>query len=331
MIYLANISFMAIILFSLTKNEQEKVKTGVIWSSILISGVAFIEVVLQFFYPVEAIIQVWFEHLNPFFLGEGLASSVRDYPSLLVNILGQTYLRATAFFPDPHTLSLYIGTTLPLLFVWQKEKGFFHKGLFIVSCFAFLFTFSRGAYVALVIVALLAGIIFVREKLRVFWKEGVVLVFGICFIVLFTPVGSRLLSSWSMEDGSRMERVRLLEEAIQHIQEKPFLGVGIGNYPVFVNPSATDREPIYVHNLYLDIAVEQGLVGLALFLAFISTSLTQSYWQWQKYQNPYQAATFLGVAYFLAHSFFEAPIYSYHVMAVTLFLISYYSREKKHD
>ena len=110
MIFLLNVSLVGLILFSYHEKGLKKIKEAVIWSSILVTGVALLEVLLQLVYPIEAVMSMWFEYLNPFFLGQEFSAAVKDYPSFLVNILGNTYLRATGFFPDPHTLSLYLGT-----------------------------------------------------------------------------------------------------------------------------------------------------------------------------------------------------------------------------
>jgi O-antigen ligase len=56
---------------------------------------------------------------------------------------------------------------------------------------------------------------------------------------------------------------------------RPFLGVGLNNFSSLYQeytkslglaPSATNRAP---HNLYLEVAAEQGIVGLAVFLIMI--------------------------------------------------------------
>jgi putative inorganic carbon (hco3(-)) transporter len=148
-----------------------------------------------------------------------------------------------------------------------------------------------------------------------------VLVMGLLFFV--TPIGPRILSSFSQEDGSRTERLRLLNEAVQYSLDRPFLGVGIGNYPLLVKPDALPREPIYVHNLYLDIIVEEGFIGLFLFLAFVGSALCKGLRTWQKQRDPLTLACIIGIVYFLLHGFFEAPLFSFHIMFAFLLLIAY--------
>lgn len=176
-----------------------------------------------------------------------------------------------------------------------------------------------------------ATVLFGKDAIKKYWREALVVGILVATVTFFTPVGARFLSSWSSEDGSRIERIRLLVEAVENIKERPLLGVGVGNYPLLVNPNALERDPIYAHNLYLDIAVEQGLVGLGLFLLFIGSFLIYGYQEWRRVGGPYQAASFVGVSYFLLHGLFEAPLYSYHVMMIVFFLLSYLAREKSYD
>jgi O-antigen ligase len=288
---------------------------------VLVSLVALTQFILQFFWSLEEVLSFWLGSVNPFFLGSELAEVVERYPSLLVNILGETYLRTTAFFPDPHTLSLYLGAILPLAYVWQRERGVVYKISFGIISIAFLMAFSRGGYVALLITSLVGVTLLGVAPLVKYWKTF--LVISSCFFVLIfsTPLGGRFISIWSMDDGSRVERIRLLQEAAGFVMEHPWLGVGIGNYPLALSSDIALDDPVYAHNLYLDIAVEQGLIGLILFLLAVTLFLREGYLNWKLTGNAYTIAAFLGLVYLLAHGLFEVPIYSYHVLAVMLLLM----------
>jgi O-antigen ligase len=68
------------------------------------------------------------------------------------------------------------------------------------------------------------------------------------------------------------------------VQDQPLLGVGAGNFPVasihyLLEPGALLRtdfivdNPKVAHNTYLNVLAELGVVGLALFLAIIASSM----------------------------------------------------------
>ena len=323
-LFILNIGVFFPLLLTFTANNLKKPITGFILGSISIALVACAQSLLPLFLSMENVLTLWNSKIAPFFLGESSSLVVKDYPSLLVNILGVTYLRATAFFPDPHTLSLYLGLALPLVAVWQyKQKTFLAKvGLFVILL-AILLTFSRGAYIALFLTSvILLTVLFLenRQQYGKYFLGGIVLL-GLVFFA--TPIGPRVLSSWSQEDGSRTERLRLLNEAVGHVLERPLLGIGIGNYPILVKPDAATREPIYVHNLYLDILVEQGFVGLLLFLSFVLGSLGKGFFTWRREGDPLVLACCVGTIYFLWHGMFEAPLFSFHVMLALFLLLAY--------
>jgi O-antigen ligase len=156
-----------------------------------------------------------------------------------------------------------------------------------VSTLTVVFTFSRGATLALVV----AFIIF-------FWTNRlkpsqliVVLVLGIV-MMLFAPPAyyERVLTIRDIlptagggvnihEDRAVQGRASENLTALRMVAENPLLGVGLNNFPYLYQeytktlglaPSATRRSP---HNLYLEVAAETGLLGLTVFLLLIGFAI----------------------------------------------------------
>lgn len=274
----------------------------------------------------------WVERVMPIFLGSSFSASVAEYPSLLANIGGTTVLRATAFFPDPHMFALYMGLALPLALGFAiladtpQRKLFFYSAFFLIVI-ADLLSFSRGAYLGLGFGALLTGALLLRRAKRVRTHIFIAAAFSglLGMFLADTPVQQRLLSSFSLSDGSNQGRVALWSEATEHISERPFLGYGIGNYPLTVKPTAEYREPIYAHNLFLDIATETGIVGAVLFfLAFLSSFL----WLLKTREVLFFASA-VSLSIIFGHSLFELPLYSVHVLPVLLLLFSLQENQER--
>jgi O-antigen ligase len=83
--------------------------------------------------------------------------------------------------------------------------------------------------------------------------------------------------------GSAYSRITRAREAIAVIGDYPLLGVGLNNYALSVprydrDTTASWRTPPMVHNVYLLVAAETGLVGLAA-LAWFLTALGVQAWQ----------------------------------------------------
>lgn len=283
---------------------------------------------LQFPLGVALVFSFWVRDILPFFLGPAFGEVVANYPSLLVNISGNTVMRVSGFFPDPHIAAFFFGMVFPLaLFFTWKSTGRFRIYWIIGSVLIFLadlLTFSRGGYLGL----FFGGGAFV---LALAFRYGIgkqVAVYAILVGIVISatlwvsPVGTRFFSSFSQSDGSNVERLRLWKEAGTSVASHPFLGVGLGNYPLAVKPSAGYREPIYAHNLFLDIAVETGLVGLFLFSVLLFFCIVSLWRRWREDASLFHLALFSSLILFSVHAIFENPLFSVHILPVLLLLLA---------
>lgn len=279
----------------------------------------------QFFFGVSRTFHFWIESVLPVFLGPSFAGAVAQYPSLLANIGGVTMLRATAFFPDPHMFAFYMGMAAPLalgLFfeASDRSKKILFMGVFVLILVADLLSFSRGGYLGLVF-----GMIFFFVVSLVRGKRGRgLLALGAGLLILFpilffdNPVKNRVMSSFSLEDGSNQGRLDLWRQGSGDIARQPWLGYGAGNYPVIAKPTASYREPIYMHNMFLDIASETGVIGSALF--FLALLLVIRGFLMERTILGLSGAVALVV--FFGHSLVELPLYSVHIFPLILLLFA---------
>jgi O-antigen ligase len=302
--------------------REEKVRDITIKTAVLGAFGAAIVGTLQFFsqflFSVERVFAAEVR-LLPWFLGSNFGEVVSSYPSLLVNVGGKTLVRASGFFPDPHMFSYYLLLLLPLSwYIARNEKKLLWKFIPPVLLLGIFLSFSRSAYVALFFGVLLLVTPVLKNKQL--WRPRFLLLATVLFaIFLQSPLLGRSLSSFSATDGSTQERLRLWQGAGQAFVDYPVAGVGLGSYPLFVKPTATPREPIYVHNLYLDIVVELGMVGIAAFLGFLwSVVPTKKMRQASFYQKTLQFTLIL----FLIQSLFETPLFSVQVLPLFIFVTS---------
>lgn len=295
--------------------------TGAFGAAVVALAVSVSQVIVG----VPVAFHAWVDRVLPFFLGPGFSKAVASYPSLLAEIGGHTVLRTTAFFPDPHMFSFYMGLAFPLsiglAFTLRKNAYPYRYVVFAIIIFAAdILAFSRGGYVGL-----MTGLIVALVSLS---KRGVtirtalassVLVGIVAFsLVSVNPVRNRLLSSLQMDEGSNAARLELYQDAIGHILSEP-AGFGLGNYPLAVKPTALYREPIYAHNLFLDIATEAGIfASLAFFLA-VGSAFSRLY---GAPLNTGAWAAALSLSVFFGHALFETPLYSVHVFPALLFFLA---------
>ena len=113
------------------------------------------------------------------------------------------------------------------------------------------------------------------------------------------------------ENFAVVERLAHWEAALGMLQDRPLLGVGIGNYvPVYPAHALPGwRDPLgHAHNYYLHVAAETGLVGLAAYLFLLFACFRQGWLAVRSLTGIHQgvALGILGVlGAFAVHSLFD--------------------------
>ena len=173
------------------------------------------------------------------------------------------------------------------------------------------------------VVAVVVFILFNRR----FWP--VVLAFMALFIVVFQPLLLKvrdvsLVSDAVMEQEKILSfngngRLTFWHDAINIIKDNPVLGTGLNTYTMVIKKYVT-MWAIYPHNCYLQMGAELGLVGLALFLWFLTAIIVQvSFLIRRLPQAPERwllAAFFAGWCGFLVHSGLDTTLYSSQLTAI---------------
>ena len=185
-------------------------------------------------------------------------------------------------------LELVIPVTLGILM--QQKRGSFYArlGLILALCImsvAFIFAQSRGGWVSLGASFLIMNIIFIKKgilkkKSAFIFLFIAVLFFG--FLFMRSPVDTSRITQPS-KVLSLNGRLDIWQGAIQMVREKPFLGVGIGDFDkgfYRYRPAGFDSRAVYAHNEYLHMATEMGILAplliIFLFIAIIFIGLRKS-------------------------------------------------------
>ena len=220
---------------------------------------------------------------------------------------GEKIMRAYGSFPHPNVLAGFLLLCIFCFYaLWLSKIK--KPWLLVASCwlliFALFLTFSR---VALFVFIIVSPVFFLIRILQTRYRLGVetnlrvktVQLFGLFFIscllstALLVPHLKARFLTISFEEQALDLRFFYNKMALSMIKEKPFLGIGIGNFvwhsqnhQVFLRAAnkmlslvgQNDKEiPKWlfqpVHNIYLLIAVEMGLLGLVAFLLFLGRIL----------------------------------------------------------
>jgi len=202
------------------------------------------------------------------------------------------WLRAYGALPHPNILAGFLAVAM-LLTIWLYRKSDYgFKKILLPVIFAILglglfVTFSKGVTASFLAALIFLWIVVVLKRSKDFKIDLlkftlIFLVIAVIFSVVFwEPVQTRLIGAERLEIKSTTERLNYSDEAWQLIKNHPLLGVGLGNYTLAVhdeiNPSLQSWDYQPVHNIYLLILAELGLVGFLLWLALIATILLQNF------------------------------------------------------
>lgn len=317
---LAPIYFVAVSVFR-EKSKQRMAIIALVIGAAAVALIGIMQFVSQFFFGIDTVYSFLAEHTAPFFLGNSFSKAVLAYPSWLVNSGGITYMRAIAIFPDPHMLSYYLGMLAPWSIVlWatttSHKKLFFFSSLLIIT--ADIFTFTRGSYIALIMAALVILPLVSRSVIKKL-IAGIFIFICLFALVPHNPVAGRFMSSFDMQEGSNQARLSNWQQALSIISDHPF-GVGIGMYSLAIDPIADYREPIYAHNLYLDITAELGIPAVFVF-ALLLFFVFKIFWETAR-RNIFFVAGVASITVFVVHSLVESPLYSVHVLPLFLIIIA---------
>lgn len=233
----------------------------------------------------------------------------------VVQAYGQTELsRVSGLLRHPNIFSVFLNGLLPLMLVLTLTAQGLRDRLLFGASFLFgtlglVLTFSRGGWLAFA-VSVMVVIAFIPKRK---WRPGfgvallaTVSMIAIVLVLALTPLYSRVMTRLEQDDqGAAASRTALALTSLDVIREKPFTGVGLGNYqfasPLVVDDrgvsliEASDGLPMRVHNLFLLTTAELGIPGLMLLVALVALFLMRSL-QAVQWGNPQQSGVALGLA-----------------------------------
>lgn len=181
-------------------------------------------------------------------------------------------------------LSLLLAPALGVLLTRSSPRlKWLAAAAFTCGLVALILTFSRGSWVVFVSSALLLGAFTWRRG----WLSPAIPVLGLVVTAgLGLLFGSSVLARLFEDDaGSAESRGPLLSIAFRMVGDNPLLGVGTNNFALHIEQYLTpsfDAEWVYVvHNKYMLVWAETGLVGLLAFVLVLLFTLRQGWTCWK--------------------------------------------------
>ncbi len=232
--------------------------------------------------------------------------------------------RISASLSHPNCLGTYLIAVIPLLFASlayhfkNKMKSLISGVLIFLSFIALYFTYSRGAFVALIIA--------ISTTLFLWKKKIALMVFSASLLFVFlapSPFTQSLRQSFNFSmnaSGSVKDRLKLWKSAFEMVQERPVLGWGLNTYTEVIPLFVGDFDAWYPHNCYLQMASEIGYLGLASFLILLFSFFLSIYRGFLSAKSSLEkliAAAFLTSLLAMAcHAFVDTNFYSLPLIAL---------------
>ena len=223
--------------------------------------------------------------------------------------------RASGTFTHPNIFGGFLFCSILTSFYLFMKTQIRSQRIFLISViilqtFTLYIAFSRSAILGLVFTTLIWGALQLKHIMKthgfgsVFFRKFALLasvialsgVFGIGIFYSQLIARGGIINYNHVTTYADTERIQYLKMALDMIKEYPLLGVGFNNFQLYENPI----QPGYpghvffskVHNIYLLLASEMGLVSAGLFLLFIFAILKAS-WRGLACSENFQEKIFL--------------------------------------
>lgn len=223
---------------------------------------------------------------------------------------GSSILRAYGTFPHPNVLGGYLlfstFCTYALYLVSKFKRKTLLFGLVLFwQVFAMILTFSRAALFGWIIgsgVWLIAFLLSKNHKAnRIrFWKLVSItvscLLLGMSLVYPQIKVRGGVVGESSLSQQSDVVRISAQHLAWKVIKTYPWTGVGYANYESAVRQLFPTKFAM-IHNIYLMLAGEMGVIAFLFFLGIIFYSLKKG---WEQRENPFimaLLAAFIGTLF----------------------------------
>ncbi len=236
-------------------------------------------------------------------------------------------LRVVSLFENPNMLSVFLVMALPFaISLMLNSENFNEKLLSFFACamivLCTVFTWSRGAWLALILGTFVFFAIYTKKTFRIF--GAAVIIVPLLPIILPQSVLDRLLSISNLSDSSISYRIYTWKGTLRAISDFIWGGIGFGDeafgniYPLYSYAGIETAQ--HSHSLFLQILLCAGIFGLIIFglIIFLNIQKSLSYIKnpENKESRIYVSAALASVISALIMGVFDYVWYNYRVFYV---------------
>ena len=332
---------------------------------IIAAGVGYVQLISTYLIDIYQFMRIWGEGIQLKQFGTMWSYIAIHLGNTWFAYYGeQLSLRVFSLFPDSHSFPVFLLLGLPALFALSLVKPIRDgktltriartRGSWFTVSIPFVFLIiilsgTRGIWAASIIVILWVLILLgymhwkkVDQQPKTIFKylTSYLIIFFLCFSIAYPVFVSpqfllskgdlgllrnRIKSIIDFGETSNSQRLVIWRDSVESINKRPFLGVGIGNFPVVLKQDIRlAKAGSSAHNLYLNIAAEMGILALLAALFLIWKVIQSTYRNYISEADPffriYCGMMLISLPWVLVYALTDVAIFDER--ALLLFFIS---------
>ena len=221
-------------------------------------------------------------------------------------------VRPSGTFGNANALGGFFALTLPLLLGLllvsdRRCDRIVYGAAFALGLGGLIATLSRGAWLSLPLTLMIVTVVVLGRRLFTL-KAGVAMAaLGLTAVAAAIVIGPLIITRLTGDDaGSALSRLPMISATMSVIEQFPIFGAGLNNFADalvrhdrtgFVQVALAGRDnSLFVHNLYLLVWAETGVVGLLAFLWYVVSAFVVAYLVIRRSRASFDRAVACGAA-----------------------------------
>jgi O-antigen ligase len=223
--------------------------------------------------------------------------------------------RISGFLEGPNQLAAYLEVAIAALAAWQiRRPALFQQILLPVAAVTFCLTFSRGAAIGIVSIALAFWLVDREASRKALIQLGYGMLAGFLAIVgwvvgLHSPLAAAIVRPGDIgtgEIGGLGTRTELWRAALFFFRRHPLFGIGADNYEWELAQAGLYGIQTQTNNWYLQQLAEGGIVLFAATITWLVAVLANLR---RHLENPWTLAAFGATIALIAHQLVDTLVF----------------------
>lgn len=223
--------------------------------------------------------------------------------------------RMFSTFFNPNIFGFYINIILIIVCgtinFYGNDK--LESTVFLFGTMCLFLTFSRTAWLSLVVTLVISGILFNRK----YFKFALIIALVIISFDKISSVG-RSDPSKVLEDSSVLYRFEIWKACFKIIKDNIITGIGFGTLFKYI-ASYSDVVKLNIehcHNMYIQVLTETGIVGLSGFLVVLYNLITNLWLKIRREKNQKWITSFSIIIMVMIHGIFDSVFLTPQIMMI---------------